>query len=69
MELPFGITEIRKRKNNRNDKIYESCQYLAYGLLVGYFGLYVMDWVKSWKKDAENVPKQKNSEPKQAQTN
>ena len=33
------------------NKIYESCQYLALGLLVGYFGLYAVDWFKTWKSE------------------
>ena len=48
------------------NKIYESCQYLAFGLLVGYFGLYALDWMKSWKKEV--VPSPENNQ-KQSQTN
>lgn len=54
------------------NKTYEQCQYLALGILVGYFGLYALDWVKSWNqkaKEAKNSPEQKHSEKKESITN
>ena len=47
------------------DKIYESCQYLALGILVGYVGLYALDWMKSWSQKAKKDP----LAPKNAKTN
>jgi len=46
------------------DKIYESCQYLALGILVGYVGLYALDWIKTWSQKA----KKDTLAPKNAQT-
>jgi len=44
-------------------KIYESRQYLALGLLVGYFGLYTLDWMKSWKSEkSSEKPKERQKQ-------
>lgn len=44
------------------NKTYEQCQYLALGLLVGYFGLYAIDWFKTWNQKTKNSQAQKHSE-------
>ena len=49
-------------------KIYESCQYLALGLLVGYFGLYALDWMKSWKSEkSSEKPKERQKQTNHVQ--
>ena len=53
------------------DQTYQSFQYLAWGILVGYFGLSAWDWVKTWKQEKSSAkPAQKNTQKEQqAQAN
>jgi len=40
-----------------NDKIYESAKWIAIGIMLGYFGKYALNWIKSKQNDSSQPEK------------